>query len=173
VLTQHQLKEKLSYDPETGVFIWLNPPYNHPRLEGARAGSIYPNGYRYVELDEKDYRTGRLAWFYMTGEWPEAMVDHIDMHRANDRWLNLRLATNSQNQANRGLMVTNSSGTKGVRFEASRGKWRAQITIMGKSKNLGRYWTREEAMAAYERAAKAAWGDFARTPVSSLGASDR
>ena len=162
MLSQHRLKQVLDYDPDTGIFVWKELKYNLVKFLGTRAGSVYANGYRYISVDGRDYRTGRLAWLYMTGEWPAAMVDHEDLDRSNDRWLNLRLATNSQNQANRGNMVTNTSGTKGIRFESSRGKWRAQITIMGKSKNLGRYGTREEAMTAYERAAKAAWGEFAR-----------
>jgi hypothetical protein len=161
VLTQHELKRRLRYYPETGVFIWLIP-YQHGLL-GARAGSVYPNGYRYVQLEGKDYRTGRLAWFYMTGEWPTKFVDHKDTDKSNDAWDNLRLADDSQNQANRGVPSNNTSGTKGVRFEKDRQKWRAQIVVNGRSKNLGRYCTREEAMNAYERAAKAAWGEFART----------
>jgi hypothetical protein len=138
-------------------------------LTWQRAGSVYANGYRYIQIDNISYRTGRLAWLYMTGEWPAAMVDHEDTDKANDAWRNLRLASNSQNQANRGVPSNNTSGTKGVRFETSRGKWRAQIVVNGRSKNLGRYATREEAMEAYATAAKAAWGEFARTAPSELG----
>ena len=163
MLTQHELKRRLRYNPETGVFIWTKPAINHKGLLGARAGSVYPNGYRYVQLYGKDYRTGRLAWFYMTGVWPTKHVDHKDLDKANDAWSNLRLATDSENGANKGVAKNNTSGTKGVRFETSRGKWRAQIKVNGHSRNLGRYATREEAMNAYERAAVAAWGEFART----------
>lgn len=163
MLTQHQLKEMLSYNPVTGEFIWLKLPYNMVGLTGTCAGCIYANGYRYIQIGNRAFRTGRLAWLYMTGEWPTKLVDHKDLNKSNDAWNNLRLATDSQNGANKGLASNNTSGTKGVRFEASRGKWRAQITINGRSKNLGRYPTREEAMSAYERAAVAAWGEFART----------
>jgi|HubBroStandDraft_1064217.scaffolds.fasta_scaffold92742_2 hypothetical protein len=163
VLTQHQLQEIIRYEPETGKFYWQKPPSNKHFLVGTVAGSIYANGYRYIQINGTSYRSGRLAWLYMKGVWPEAFVDHKDLNKANDAWDNLRLASDSQNQANRGNMCTNTSGTKGIRFEASRRKWRAQITVNGKSRNLGRYSTREEAMLAYERAAKVAWGEFART----------
>jgi HNH endonuclease len=163
VLSQHQLKEMLYYDPVTGIFTWLKLPYNMVGLTGSRAGSIYANGYRYIQIGNRAYRTGRLAWLYMTGEWPVKLVDHEDLVKSNDAWINLRLANDSQNGANKGLASNNTSGTKGVRFETSRGKWRAQITVNGHSKNLGRYTSREKAMNAYERAAKAAWGEFART----------
>ena len=45
---------------------------------------------------------------------------------------------------------------------SERMKWRAQIVVNGKSKNLGRFKTREEAMAAYANAAEKAWGEFAK-----------
>lgn len=162
VLTQHYLKEVLEYNPECGIFTWRKVLYNHIHLLNTVAGSIYANGYRYVQIGGKDYRAGRLAWFYVHGEWPAAYVDHINGNRADDRIENLRLATNSQNQANRGVMATNTSGTKGVRYEASRRRWRAQITANGKSKCLGRFRSRDEAMQAYAKAAKEIWGDFAR-----------
>ena len=162
MLTQHQLKRALKYDPETGIFTWGGPD-SQCYLSGTRAGSVYANGYRYIQLQGYARRSGILAWLYMTGEWPTKFVDHKDLNKSNDAWDNLRLADDSQNQANKGLARNNTSGTKGVRFEASRGKWRAQIMVNGHSKNLGRYLTREEAMNAYECAAKAAWGEFART----------
>ena len=159
MLSQHQLQEILGYDPVNGLFLWLKPPVNHPDLLGQMAGSVYSNGYRYIQIKDKAYRCGRLAWFYITGEWPEAYIDHIDKCKSNDSFANLRKASNSENQANRGAPSNNTSGTKGVRRD--RDKWRAQIMVNGKSKNLGRYKTREEAMSAYAKAAEQAWGLFA------------
>ena len=156
-----QLHDELEYNPATGEFLWKTS--SRGRRAGDRAGSIYPNGYRVIEIDGLDYRAARLAWFFMTGDDPVVYVDHINGDKQDDRIGNLRLATNSQNQANRGAPLNNTSGIKGVRFEADRMKWRAQIVVNGKSKNLGRFNTAEEAKAAYEKAALEAWGDFART----------
>lgn len=160
MLTQHYLQEILSYDPLTGIFRWKQVHLSC--LVGQIAGCEYANGYNYIQIDDKAYRCGRLAWLYSYGELPPDYVDHKDGNKGNDRLENLRLATNSLNQANRGAPSNNTSGTKGVRFEWQRGKWRAQIMINMKAKNLGRYNTREEAMEAYAVAAKAAWGEFAK-----------
>lgn len=161
MLTQHYLQKILSYDPETGIFKWKQVHLSC--LVGQIAGCQYANGYNYIQIDDKAYRCGRLAWLYVYGELPPEYVDHKDTDKGNDRISNLRIATNSLNQANRGPPINNKSGVKGVRFEADRNRWRAQIMVDGRAKNLGRYHTREEAMEAYATAAKAAWGEFAKT----------
>lgn len=40
----------------------------------------------------EDIRVDRLAWFVQTGKWPEKEVIHINGDKADDRWVNLRLA---------------------------------------------------------------------------------
>lgn len=162
MLTQHYLHEILSYDPLTGIFKWKKLPANQSALIGQIAGCQYANGYNYIQINDKAYRCGRLAWLYVYGEFPPDFVDHKDSDKSNDRIENLRIATNSLNQANRGPPINNTSGTKGVRFEKDRNRWRAQITVNGHSRNLGRYHTRDEAMAAYAQAAEKAWGEFAK-----------
>jgi len=162
VLTQRELKEMFSYDPDTGLFTNLTVR-GHGRIKiGDIAGNIYANGYRYIEIKGKAFRSCRLVWLYVNGELPTKFVEHRNGNKSDDRLRNLRLATNSENQANRGAPSNNTSGTKGVRFDSDRMKWRAQIMVNGKSKNLGRFQTREEAMAAYANAAEKAWGDFAK-----------
>jgi hypothetical protein len=155
-----RLFELLEYNPATGEFFWKVSKAT--AKVGDMAGSVYQNGYRYIQIDGLDYRAARLAWFFVTGEDVEVFIDHRNGHRDDNRFKNLRPATNSQNQANRGKPANNTSGFKGVRFEADRMKWRAQIMVNGKSKNLGRYNTCEEAKLAYEKAALEAWGDFAK-----------
>ena len=163
MLTQPDLKKLFDYDPLTGLFT-NKTVRGHGRVKiGEVAGSIYANGYRYIEINGKAYRSCRLVWLYVYGEFPATFVEHRNGQKSDDRLENLRLATNGENQANRGTPSNNTSGTKGVRFETDRWRWRAQIMINGKSKNLGRFKTRDEAMVAYEKAAKEAWGDYAKT----------
>lgn len=153
------IKSLLEYNPNTGEFFWIRSVSPVVSV-GDRAGSVYSNGYRYVQIYGEDYRAGRLAWFFMTGEDPAEFVDHINRIRDDDRFENLRKATNSQNQAN-AWWSTNTSGFKGVSWQPSRNKWIAQITVDGNRKNLGRYQTRVEAAKAYNRVAIEAWGEFA------------
>lgn len=156
-----KLLDVLEYNPATGEFFW--------KIEqgsvkvGDAAGSVYKNGYRYIQIKGLDYRAARLAWFFVHGEDCNVYIDHVNGLRDDNRIDNLRPATNSQNQANRGKPVNNTSGIKGVQFDADRQKWRASITVNGKAKNLGRYDTSQEAQNAYEKAALQAWGDFAKS----------
>jgi hypothetical protein len=74
-------------------------------------------------------------------------VDHIDRNKQNNRIENLKWATNSENQINTGLNITNTSGVKGVCFHKSKNKYQAYIYKNGKLTTLGRYATFEEAVA--------------------------
>jgi hypothetical protein len=157
-LSQERLKEVLHYDPATGDFTWLVSRH-HSRV-GRRAGSLQSNGYVHVKVDCGTYGAHRLAWFYMTGEWPDDQIDHIDRDKANNRWENLRPATNLQNIANRGSW--SKSGFKGVYKPIGRNDYRTEIRINGKRKLLGYFKTPEEAHAVYVKAANDVHGEFAR-----------
>lgn len=164
-LTQARLRELLDYDASTGVFT------RRVRVANVAAGTIAGcrrgSGYLFISVDNKLLRAHQLAWLYMTGEWPNKFIDHVDLNKANNRWSNLRLATKSQNQANTGLNKSNVSGIKGVsRYRAGEryGKpWQAGIQKDGKVIHLGHFVTKEEAGGAYARAAKTLFGEFART----------
>lgn len=154
-------RQKLAYYNDSGIFAWRTARYNQLHRLTKPAGSIYPNGYRYIAIDGPDYRCARLAWWFVTNEWPDCYIDHINGNKSDDRFANLRLATNSQNQGNRGLMRTNTSGVKGVSINSRTGKWQTKITIHGRAKNLGEYRTLAEAGRAYRKAALEHWGEFA------------
>lgn len=160
MITQQELKALLHYNPDTGHFTWAK---GRGRMaKGSRAGGIRGEGYEQIVLHGKAYQSHRLAWLWMTGEWPAAQVDHRDGARANNRWGNLRLATHPQNQWNTGLRADNSSGFKGVTRPKGRTKWRAYINENGRRKFLGSYPTAEEANQAALAARQVAHGEFAR-----------
>jgi hypothetical protein len=161
-ITAERLRELLNYDPATGQFTWLVKPSPRIRVGGV-AGHERPDGYRQIGLDRRLYLTHRLVWLYMTGEWPLDQIDHINGDRADNRWLNLRPATCSQNKANSGAARNNTSGFKGVSWHSRWLKWRTNITVNGRQRSLGYFDCPAEAHEAYVRAAEKHFGKFARS----------
>ena len=150
-LTLEHLKSILCYNPETGEWIWINPPNHNTRLLGKRAGNCRPDGYRLIRIRGRAYYSSRLAWFYMTGDWPKKEIDHKDRDPSNDRWENLREASSSENKFNRTY-----SNIRGV--YASGNKWWAMV---GRDNYLGMFDTLEEAVIARDEEAKRLGGNFA------------
>ena len=117
------LREVLTYFPESGDFYWTDKA-PLARTRGLRAGKPEGKGYWTIGLKGQGFLAHRLAWFYMTGEWPSQQIDHINRVRLDNRWVNLREASNSLNQRNRGL--------RGLTRVTRRNTWRAGISINGK-----------------------------------------
>ena len=159
-LTAERLRELLHYDPKTGIFTWLVS--RRVVRAGDQAGTVKEDGYLYIKIDQRSHLGHRLAWLYMTGKWPPDQVDHRDLVGSHNWWENLRLADNSQNNANSECRA--ASGIKGVTWVESRKRWQAQITVHGRNIFLGRFSEAGEAAAAYATAARAHFGEFARVP---------
>jgi hypothetical protein len=106
------------------------------------------------------YQAHRLAWLYMHGEWPVGDLDHINGDPADNRIANLRIATQSQNNANR---RARRGRNKGVYMEKKTGKYKANICVNRKQIYLGRFESAEAAKAAYDKAAAQYFGEYART----------
>ena len=157
--TRSYLEQFLRYDPETGLLTWVSAGA-HRRRE---AGWVTEKGYLRVTLHGTHYRATHLIWLLMTGEWPTAQVDHIDNNKTNNRWENLREATNSQNNMNKGVRSDNTSGYKGVYWDSWKHKWRAEIYVNRKKIYLGAYIEIEDAIKAYEEAALKHHGEFRKT----------
>ena len=147
MLTADRLKQLLSYDERTGLFHWLANRRFVKQGDVAGSPSV-AHGYRIISVDGKNYKAHRLAWLYITGEFPRRDVDHINGSRSDNRWANLRNADDQLNMENRRhAQKNNSCGYLGVRWD--RGKWRAALQLNGKKINAGRFKTAEEAHAAY------------------------
>ena len=159
-VTHAGLREVLDYDDQTGEFRWLK------RISGSIhvndiAGSLSGEGYRRISIAGRLYRAHQLAWFYVTGEWCKGVIDHRDGDPSNNRWNNLRSATLSQSNANRRPCRNTACGLKGV--SQDRQRWRATIYKNGHRHHLGNFRTPQEAHAAYVKAARKLFGEFART----------
>jgi hypothetical protein len=158
-LTAERLREVLDYDKISGLFTWKYPINNRIKV-GDIAGYI-AQGYWRISVDGKTYLGHRLAWLYVTGEWPVLHIDHEDTNRSNNAFKNLREATVAQNHFNIGITASNTSGFKGVSWFNRTRKWRARITIEGCNKTIGYFETKEAAHKAYCQAAVKHYGEFA------------
>lgn len=158
-LTADQVREILSYNPETGIFRWKVSKGRRVRV-GDQAGCCY-TGYVIIRLNGWNYRAHRLAYLVMTGNWPTMALDHRNRDRLDNRWSNLRLATDSQNAANSvGMGNKNALGLKGVRKHRDGGFY-ASIRVNKRAIHLGRFLNPEAAHDAYKAAAERYFGEFA------------
>ncbi len=158
-LTVEVLRRELLYCQENGKFYRRKTVSSNATI-GSVAGSRSQKGYIYIRVLGPSYRAHRLAFLYVTGNWPEAQVDHINGKRDDNRWANLRHATSIGNAANAKIRKDNTTGQKGVRQIL--GRWQARIGAGGDN-HLGTFGTLGEARAAYVKAAVEIYGQFART----------
>lgn len=157
-LTEKYIKSILHYEKETGDWTWLVQKSN--RIKPGQLAGALSGGYWIISVDFKRIRSHRLAFLYVTGEWPKNDVDHINGNKLDNRWCNLREATDKQNQANRKLNKDNKTGYKGVKYK--RNRWEVTLGLDGKKVYFGRYKTLRKAVEAYNRAAIKHFGEFAR-----------
>lgn len=158
MFTAEELREWLHYDPATGHFTWLKKASSRA-MPGYRAGcQDRVNGYWVLKVMGFQCKASRLAWLYMTGEWPENEIDHKNTIRNDNRWENLRPGDRSTQLANQRQRTEHK---KGVYLRKS-GRWMAQIQRPDVRRNLGTYDTQEEAHAAYQKAALELHGEYAR-----------
>lgn len=89
-------------------------------------------------------------------------IDHIDGNGINNQKSKLRICEHKENSRNRKTQKTyNTPGYKGVSFHNN--KWRARIGVNGKEILLGQFNNIEDAVSAYDLAAKQYFGEFANT----------
>jgi len=158
------LRAILGYDRETGVITWKACPTGGQgavRVKPGTAANCHnAYGYIVIRINKVLYQASRIAWYLVTGAWPAGEIDHRNNIRDDNRFENLRVATRSQNNANRKSSVPNTSGFRGV--TKHRNGWASYIKIDGKLVSGPFRATAEEAHADYVEAATRKYGEFAR-----------
>jgi hypothetical protein len=128
----------------------------HPQLVGKVAGCINKFGYVQIRYGDKTYKAHRLAWYFVNGEFPDGLIDHINQNKTDNRISNLRATTGTVNNLNsdvtdaaskmRGVHVKRKKFKNGKVFEY----YAASIGINGKQKYLGYFTDAQKAHEAYK-----------------------
>lgn len=150
MLDKKQLKNLLKYDKYTGKFTYKISSGSVKK--GNFAGYINPKGYEVICINKKLYLSHRLAFLYVTGKFPNKLVDHIDHNKLNNKWKNIRGCNLEDNQLNRSLNKNNKSGFNGIEWNKRDSKWSVRINIKGKRKYLGSYKNIKEAIKVRKEA---------------------
>lgn len=166
------VRECLIYDPETGELTWKERPKWHfsshaerdrwnGRFSGCVAGRIGKIGYLTVNFSNRVYPAHRLAWVVKTGAWPKDYIDHVNGVKSDNRFVNLREATVSENVRNSVMPKNNTSGIKGVSWSERSKKWVVYLQTEGKNKQLGYFKNKADAEEVVRAAREKAHGEFA------------
>lgn len=144
-LTLDRLRERMEYDESIGHMRWKN---ERRSIAGTAHGD-----HRRIFIDGEFIYEHILIWFYVHGQWPAKIVDHIDVNGANNQAKNLREATRSENALNRsGANANNRCGFLGV--STRKDGFIAQLRIAGVSYSSNVKATPEEASEAYKELRK-------------------
>ena len=124
-------RHRYSYDPETGEFLWRNPPPKAPKSKavvGAPAGTTDKrDGNRQINLDGKIHPAGRVAWLIVHGDWPEGQICYEDPSLpipARDRLSNLKVGGAKQE-------VTAESLARILSYDPTEGVFRWLVSRKG------------------------------------------
>lgn len=144
-LSAARAHELLTYDRTTGVFSWRRTGPGRPM--NCSAGTVH-RGYRRICINGKKWLAHRIAWLMCFGSFPEGHIDHINGDSTDNRIENLRDVSRSGNiQNQRKAHKNNVTGVLGI--HAIKGKFRACLTLSGKTVHLGTHATAKAAHAAY------------------------
>lgn len=163
-LTVERLRDLLSYDQATGVFVWRRKPHDNATSiqPGGVAGSYCGRGYLEIKIDGRAYKAHRLAWLYTHNEWPPILLDHRNRDKKDNRIDNLRPASHAENSRN-SVLRTAAKYPKGVRAGARKGGnvFYAQIGWHGRRIISKAFDSPEQAGLAYLSMRAELHGEFA------------
>jgi len=152
-----KLNNTFRYDSKTGL-LWRRHPYHKKEMD-TPAGWKSPKGHIIVCVFGTNFKAHRIVWAMQTGRWPTKQVDHKNRNGSDNRWHNLRLASNGQNRSNSKTGRNSRSGFKCVTVTPSN-KFVAYFKKKNTRVHLGTFLTPQEAHAAYVTAAAKQYGEF-------------
>lgn len=173
-LSYEAVSRLLSYDQHSGEVTWLPRPesafqnYRAFRVWNARyAGkrgftAVDAGGYYTGRIMGKTHYLHRIVWLIFYGTPPDKQVDHINGDRLDNRIVNLRSASHSENCRNSKSRSGATSAYLGVSWNTRRQKWDVRIKVGRTLASGGMFCDEIDAARAYDRMAAHHFGEFAR-----------
>jgi hypothetical protein len=93
--------------------------------------------------------------------WPDGEIDHINTVTSDNRLSNLRVCSRSENAMNKNSYRNNSSGVKGVSWNAAGNSWLARLSVNGRSICAGSFKNIDDAKRALTDLRERLHGEFA------------
>jgi hypothetical protein len=146
------LRKLISFNPETGELTWRERMSNPVRAGDPALSAVKDSGHLHGLIYGIPLQAHRVAWAIHYGEWPHGFIDHINGVRDDNRIVNLRDVSRSENAKNRRPNKNKKSGLPHGVSQKKNGRYFSQIMSGGKSKHLGYFDTPEEAKAAFDKA---------------------
>ena len=163
-MTPEDARYLWNYNAETGSITWRVADSNKI-VVGQEAGYFHRNrgGNKILHRYGKDHYATKIIWLIVHGREPLKgyVIDHINRDPTDNRLVNLRECTKSQNGINRGNNTNNRTGYKGVSYNKRDRKFVAWIKCNYVNNYLGSYDTAKEAAQAYKMKAIELFGEFA------------
>lgn len=160
MITQELIAQCFEY--KDGLLYWKGVTHpNKQCLMDKPAGSIHKTGYRHITWMSKVHKAHRLIFMLHHGYLPPE-VDHINGDRQDNCIENLRPATRSENQCNRGALASNTSGYPGVSWHKHSKAWLVRVMKDGKSTIIGYFKDLELAGLVSQEARVLYHGKFAK-----------
>lgn len=161
-MTIDELRDRYNYDRKSGKVTRKRKLGRW--TAGTEVGTLHTYGHTDIQFLVWKHAGGKrplthLIWALETGKFPDpgVLIDHRNNNPLDNRWSNLREATSQHNNMNRRNW---GKYPKGVSLTKCGRKFRARITVYGKTRMLGVYDDAHIAGAAYDRAAKWAFGEW-------------
>lgn len=128
-------------------------------------GYIATNNYKYSEYP----KLLKMHRFVMNVTDSKISIDHINHNIKDNRKINLRRTTQSQNSMNHKIFSTNNSGVSGVYFSITENKWKSEIHLDGKKISLGTFFKFEDAVLKRKEAEEILYGQYSYENSINLG----
>lgn len=150
-LSYNCVSNLIKADFETGQLVWLNRPVE--MFKSKRAANVWNSkyagkeaftatchyGYRVGRIHDRLYKAHRVIWLLAYCKWPADSIDHINGDKSDNRLVNIRAVTQSENCKNHKKSTRNTSGVTGVGWCKREKKWEVKIFTNWKNQFLGYY----------------------------------